>query len=375
MAHTLTLMESLPEFKAALDIYQVVPLLTEVGRSGVHMVIRCPFHDDQRPSCTLYDDGAFHCFVCRESGDLIDLTRQIKGLSFSEALDWLSEKTGVERPRRSPEQEAFSAAHRQLNQALAEGRADVAELPYGLSQDQAAELLLGRTDELPELVRQMPMSLISSDEAERWNGLWLISVARHGAAGFGALIPPVIGPVLPSYEEAFELAGPIEVEPQFEISTRARGIAFAGMVAARALMRRHRTLLYTPSVAEMLSLQAGGQQGVVSAGRWPDSAMAAAMVELAPRVGLILTPARTRDERLLDVIFILQSAGLRVDIVRLQAGALRPAVSSFEFLARLTPRMDHDSAALCWRGFLDSIESPTSREIYRQHLSEMASAS
>ena len=348
-------MTDLAEFKAAIDIHKVAELLTDVVRSGTHTVILCPFHDDHKPSCTLYDDGSFHCFVCRESGDAIDLVQQLRGCSFAEALDWLSEHTGVERPSRSPQQEALSAAMRELAEALADGRDAAPELPYGLTKAQAGELGLGRTD------------------AERWNNCWMLPVARSTSAGYGALVsPPVVVSELPSYEQEFELEIPVAADPLFELAARVRGAAFAGLSVARLLIRKHKTLLYTPSVPEMLRLQADGQQGVVSAGRWPGNELATAMLELAPRVALILTPERARDERLLDSLFTLQHVGLRVDVVRLQADGLRPAVSAFDFLARLTPRMEAEAATICWNAFLESVPSATSRELYRQALAVQA---
>ncbi|WP_394332395.1 CHC2 zinc finger domain-containing protein, partial [Alkaliflexus imshenetskii] len=35
--------------------------------------IRCPFHQDDKPSCKIYSDtGTFHCFGCGATGDQIE---------------------------------------------------------------------------------------------------------------------------------------------------------------------------------------------------------------------------------------------------------------------------------------------------------------
>jgi len=60
-------------------------------RSGTHLVGRCPFHRDTRPSLVVYPDTrSFFCFGCRASGDVIDFVRRACGLSFREAVDQLN---------------------------------------------------------------------------------------------------------------------------------------------------------------------------------------------------------------------------------------------------------------------------------------------
>lgn len=49
----------------------------EVSRNGM---ARCPFHDDRHPSMKLNRDY-FYCFGCGASGDVINLTARLLGLS------------------------------------------------------------------------------------------------------------------------------------------------------------------------------------------------------------------------------------------------------------------------------------------------------
>jgi DNA primase len=53
---------------------------------------KCPFHDDQRPSFTVYPESqTFYCFGCRTHGDVITLLMRIEKLTFPEALKALEQ--------------------------------------------------------------------------------------------------------------------------------------------------------------------------------------------------------------------------------------------------------------------------------------------
>lgn len=50
--------------------------------------IRCPFHNDNKPSMFLYDDS-FKCFACGERANTIQFLRQYLNLSFNKALEYI----------------------------------------------------------------------------------------------------------------------------------------------------------------------------------------------------------------------------------------------------------------------------------------------
>jgi len=57
------------------------------------VAVRCLLHgEDRRPSATLYRDGAgYHCHNCHFGNDVFDLTQQVLGVSFSEAVKFVSD--------------------------------------------------------------------------------------------------------------------------------------------------------------------------------------------------------------------------------------------------------------------------------------------
>ncbi|MEO7129892.1 MAG: DNA primase [Dermatophilaceae bacterium] len=57
----------------------------------------CPFHDEKSPSFNVRPTvGAWHCFGCGEGGDVISFVQKVDHLSFSEAVERLAGKLGME---------------------------------------------------------------------------------------------------------------------------------------------------------------------------------------------------------------------------------------------------------------------------------------
>ncbi|WP_256792270.1 DNA primase [Terrabacter sp. Ter38] len=57
----------------------------------------CPFHDEKSPSFNIRPAvEAWHCFGCGEGGDVISFVQKVDHLSFSEAVERLAQKLGME---------------------------------------------------------------------------------------------------------------------------------------------------------------------------------------------------------------------------------------------------------------------------------------
>ena len=59
----------------------------------VHGMALCPFHDDHHPSLKL--DQRFYCFGCGASGDVIDFTAKLFGISLKDAAQKLAGDFGI----------------------------------------------------------------------------------------------------------------------------------------------------------------------------------------------------------------------------------------------------------------------------------------
>lgn len=76
-----------------------------VVRRGANIRCLCPFHDDNDPSLVLYDNWDarpphHHCFVCGADGDIFDMVRHVKNVSFGDAAEWLRSAFGLPQNKR-----------------------------------------------------------------------------------------------------------------------------------------------------------------------------------------------------------------------------------------------------------------------------------
>jgi DNA primase len=72
-----------------LDAARSAPLhlfLDEVKKRGSIGLALCPFHQDTKPSLTIFDEVRYHCFVCQSHGDAIDLLMRRDGLRWKQAV-------------------------------------------------------------------------------------------------------------------------------------------------------------------------------------------------------------------------------------------------------------------------------------------------
>jgi DNA primase len=82
--------ERVERLKREVPIADVIGQYVPLHPSGKNLVGHCPFHEDHRPSFTVFPvTGTFHCFGCRKHGDVITFVREIERLGFADTLDVL----------------------------------------------------------------------------------------------------------------------------------------------------------------------------------------------------------------------------------------------------------------------------------------------
>ena len=82
--------------KAAVTLRQAADHYgLKTNRSGM---VCCPFHDDRHPSMKLNEDY-FYCFGCGATGDVVDFTARLLGLSAYEAAQRLATDFGLDTSR------------------------------------------------------------------------------------------------------------------------------------------------------------------------------------------------------------------------------------------------------------------------------------
>ena len=85
-------MNQFESVKAAVPLRQAAETYgLTVSRNGMTC---CPFHEDRHPSLKMNEDY-FFCFGCGASGDVIDFTARLFGISLKDAARKLSADFGI----------------------------------------------------------------------------------------------------------------------------------------------------------------------------------------------------------------------------------------------------------------------------------------
>ncbi len=140
--------ESLERLKQTADIVEVISAHTDLRRQGARMVGLCPFHEERTPSFSVDpQEKLYHCFGCGVGGDVIKFVEEKEGLGFSDAVEMLADRYGVEleREREDPQAEARRAHKRRLEQLLERTAAFYAAVLWESEEASSArEYLAGR---------------------------------------------------------------------------------------------------------------------------------------------------------------------------------------------------------------------------------------
>lgn len=82
-----------------LDLAELIGSRMTLKKAGANYKACCPFHDEKTPSFNVRPDkGFYHCFGCGAHGDAISFVREFEGLGFTEAVEELAKRAGLEVP-------------------------------------------------------------------------------------------------------------------------------------------------------------------------------------------------------------------------------------------------------------------------------------
>ena len=206
--------------RARID--EIVSAHVTLKPAGVGALVGlCPFHDERSPSFNVRPSvGRYHCFGCGEGGDVFEFVMKMDGLSFTEAIEYLAGKTGVQlryeeggsaRPREEPgkRQRLLEAnrvaadfyAEQLMGPGAAAARAFLAERSFDRADaerfgvgfapkgwDALQRHLQGRGFTQAELVASGLMSQGQRGIYDRFRGrvMWPIRDVTGAVIGFGA---------------------------------------------------------------------------------------------------------------------------------------------------------------------------------------------
>ncbi|MEK6276067.1 MAG: DNA primase [Actinomycetota bacterium] len=87
---------SVEAVKVTANIVDLVEARTRLRKVGGRYTGLCPFHQEKTPSFSVSPDrGTYYCFGCHAGGDAISFVREIEGLDFVGAIEWLADRFSV----------------------------------------------------------------------------------------------------------------------------------------------------------------------------------------------------------------------------------------------------------------------------------------
>lgn len=82
-----------------IDLAELIGSRITLKKAGGNYKACCPFHDEKTPSFNVRPDkGFYHCFGCGAHGDAISFVREFDGLGFTDAVEELAKRAGLEVP-------------------------------------------------------------------------------------------------------------------------------------------------------------------------------------------------------------------------------------------------------------------------------------
>ena len=85
--------------KNKITLSNIIGKNVKIISHGRNKVACCPFHKEKTPSFHINDErGFYHCFGCKESGDVIKFVEKMENVDFMDAVKILADRAGMEIP-------------------------------------------------------------------------------------------------------------------------------------------------------------------------------------------------------------------------------------------------------------------------------------
>lgn len=103
------------ELAARMDYHAVFSEYLRLKKKGSRFFAICPFHKEKDASLSVdVETGLWHCFGCKEGGNVFQFIAKIEHLEMSEVVEMLAKRYGVDLRQYQPEKERQRITRRQL---------------------------------------------------------------------------------------------------------------------------------------------------------------------------------------------------------------------------------------------------------------------
>ena len=94
------------QLKQKCDIVSVISKYITLERKGRNYWACCPFHNEKTPSFSVNaEEQFFHCFGCKEGGNVFQFVKKIESIEYVEAIELLAKSVNMELPQSQSSEE------------------------------------------------------------------------------------------------------------------------------------------------------------------------------------------------------------------------------------------------------------------------------
>lgn len=270
----------LEEIRERLDIADIVSQHVALRKQGRTLKGLCPFHNEKTPSFLVNQERQiWKCFGCGLGGDIFTFVQKIDNVSFSEAVEMLAKKAGVEIQRSEQAVRQYSEKERLLKanniacayyQGMLSRSTKVQEYldRRGISQATVQKYKLGYApDSWDGLLGHLTMQKISQADALKGG----LIIARENSPGFyDRFRDRLIFPIFDGTDRIIGFGGRVlgEGEPKYlnspETPLFIKNKTLYGLNFARRAVAAQDRLLVVEGYMDVISTQSAGFENTIA---------------------------------------------------------------------------------------------------------------
>ena len=331
--------EKIAQVRDATDIIALISNYLTLKKSGKGFSGLCPFHTDSSPSFHVNPNSQlYYCFGCQKGGNAFNFLMEIEKMSFTEAVEFLAEKSGIALPktkvddRLEKEKEALYFVNRWAanfffkNLLSPVGKSALQYIQgRGINQEMIKTFGLGYS--LPEwdgLLKQAQKDSVSQEVLYKAG----LIIKKTNGGYYDRFRGRFMIPIVDLYKKVLGFGGRKMVEddsPKYinspETPIYQKGQILFGLYQSRDTIKKQDQAIFVEGYTDLISLfQAGIQNAVATSGTALTAAQAKLIRRFTENIILLYDADTAGSMAAMRGADIFLDEGLEVKIVTLTAG-------------------------------------------------------
>lgn len=279
--------EFIDKVRDANNIVTIISEHTELKKSGSGLLGLCPFpsHKEKTASFSVSDlKQAYFCFGCQKAGNVFTFLREMRGMSFPEAIEYLAEKAHVPIPDEMRKggppgaddtRKELARVNRiaarfyreRLTKTDAKHVANIYATKRGLTGELAEQFEIGLSGHSNELTRHLSDQKIPMDVAEQ---LGLVKKSRDGNGYYDMFRDRLMFPIVSASGNYIGFGGRVldDSLPKYinsqETPVFSKGKILYGLNETAKYIRTEDSVLVVEGYMDFLALYAAGIRNVAA---------------------------------------------------------------------------------------------------------------